>query len=285
MIIPPNLKRLYKDKSGAAWLATLPNLIDQLVKEWQLELGDPYSDSNVSCVIPAHRDGNAVVLKIQWPHPECAYEAEALSAWDGEGAVRLLGRDVDRHALLLERCMPGHHLSVCRDVDPLNVMINLLPRLWKQAGLPFKTLADEASTWASNIHGDWEASGRSCERMLVDVAVDYLSELSKTQPEQVLVHQDLHGDNVLSAEREPWLVIDPKPLIGERAFALAPIIRSFEFGHSRKAVVNRLHRLSAELGLDRERVRGWAIAQTMAWSFESDYVDHHHETARWLMED
>ena len=121
-------------------------------------------------------------------------------------------------------------------------------------------------------------------KKLVDTAVAYLSELSKTQREQVLVHQDLHGDNVLSAGREPWLAIDPKPLVGERAFALAPIIRSFEFGHSRQNVFDRLYRLSAELGLDRDRVRGWASAQTMAWSFESDYSQRHHETARWLLE-
>jgi len=111
------------------------------------------------------------------------------------------------------------------------------------------------------------------------------SELSGTQGEQVLLHQDLHGENVLAAERDPWLVIDPKPLVGEREFALAPIVRSFEFGHSRGDVVRRLDRLSAELGLDRDRARGWAIAQTVAWSFDSDYADRHYETARWLLAD
>jgi streptomycin 6-kinase len=79
-------------------------------------------------------------------------------------------------------------------------------------------------------------------------------------------------------------VIDPKPLLAECEFSLAPIIRSPEFGHSRAEVVGRLDRLSAELGLDRERARGWAIAQTMAWSFDSAFADRHHETARWLLD-
>lgn len=284
MIIPPNLKRLSQSKSGASWLARLPSVIDELAEQWRLELDAPYSGSNVSYVAPAHCDGQPVVLKIQWPHPECAHEAEALRIWDGDGAVRLLNRDVKRHALLLEHCSPGKHLSTCQDVDPLDVLINLLPRLWKPAGSPFKTLKRESLEWASNMRADWESSGRPCERELVDAAVIYVSELSKTQREQVLVHQDLHSDNILSARREPWLAIDPKPLVGERAFALAPIIRSFELGHSRQAVIDRLHRLSADLGLDRDRVRGWAIVQTMAWSFESDYSDRHHETARWLLE-
>jgi streptomycin 6-kinase len=79
------------------------------------------------------------------------------------------------------------------------------------------------------------------------------------------------------------LVIDPKPLAAEREFSLAPIIRSFEFGHSQAEVVHRLDRLSAELRLDRDRVRRWAIAQAVAWSFDSAYAERHYETARWLL--
>ena len=71
----------------------------------------------------------------------------------------------------------------------------------------------------------------------------------------MLLHQDLHGDNVLAAEREPWLAIDPKPLAGEREFGIAPIVRSRELGHSRREVLGRLDRLVTELGLDRERAR------------------------------
>jgi streptomycin 6-kinase len=104
------------------------------------------------------------------------------------------------------------------------------------------------------------------------------------QGEQVLLHQDLHPDNVLAAEREPWLVIDPKPLVGEHEFALASIIRASELGHSKQAVVGRLDRLTGELGLDRERARGWAIGQTIAWAIDSDYHALHAETARWLLE-
>jgi len=100
----------------------------------------------------------------------------------------------------------------------------------------------------------------------------------------VLLHQDLHGGNVLAAEREPWLVIDPKPLAGEREFGLASIIRSPELGHSKRAVLGRLNRLTSELGLDRERSRGWALAQTVAWTSGSDPHPGHVETARWLLQ-
>jgi len=117
-----------------------------------------------------------------------------------------------------------------------------------------------------------------------DAAARRLEELVPTQEDQVLVHQDLHGENVLAAQREPWLAIDPKPLAAEREFSLAPIVRSFELGHSRREALYRLDRLSADLGLDRERARGWTIAQTVAWSGGSDYIETHMETVEWLLE-
>jgi streptomycin 6-kinase len=162
----------------------------------------------------------------------------------------------------------------------LEVLVDLLPRLWKPAG----SLADEAAWWLSTIRVEWERAGKPFEEALVDVAISMLEELATTQGEQVPVHQDLHPDNVLAAEREPWLVIDPKPLVGEREFAVAPVIRASELGHSRCAVFERLDRLTSELGLDRERARGWAIGQTIAWAVDSDFHAMHAETARWLLE-
>ena len=100
----------------------------------------------------------------------------------------------------------------------------------------------------------------------------------------MLLHQDLHPENVLAAEREPWLVIDPKPLVGEREFAVAPIVRARELGHSKEAVVGRLNRLTGELGLDRKRALGWNLCQTIAWGFDGDFHARHAEIARWLLE-
>ena len=283
MLIPPNLQGLSRHADGERWLAMLPRTVAELADQWSLQLGPPYCDANVSYVAPALRGTERVVLKVQWPHEECEHEAEALRVWDGDGAVRLLAHDADRHALLLEPCSPGTCLALSPATDALAVVIGLLPRLWKPAQSPFKKLADEAREWAAGMHASWEAADKPCEASVVDAAVEFLGYLSGTQRESVLLHQDLHGGNILSAEREPWLVIDPKPLAGEREFAVAPIVRSFEFGHSRREVIHRLDRLCAELQLDRERSRRWAIAQTVAWAFDSGYEARHFETARWLL--
>ncbi len=114
--------------------------------------------------------------------------------------------------------------------------------------------------------------------------IELLRTLAVTQGEPVLLHQDLHCDNVLSAQREPWLVIDPKPLVGEREFSVAPIVRDYELGHTRRDVLHRLDRLTSELGLDRDRARGWTIGQTLAWSFDSTHIATHVETVLWLLE-
>jgi streptomycin 6-kinase len=257
--------------------------VSELAQLWDLQLGAPYEGASVSYAVPALRGAERVVLKVQWPHEECAREADALKVWSGDGAVRLLAHDVERHALLLERCVPGTSLAFAGSIERLAVLIDLLPRLWKVTGPQFRPLADEAKDWAASLYADWDAAGRPCEQRLLDAAREFLDQLSTSQGEQVLVHQDLHGDNVLAAEREPWLVIDPKPLAAERAFAVAPIIRSFELGHSQRQVVHRLDRLSTELGLDRDRACRWAVAQTMAWSFDSAFARQHHETVRWLL--
>ena len=198
--------------------------------------------------------------------------------------MRLLAHDPEHHALLLERCLPGTPLAEAGAETALDVFAELLPRLWKPAGAPFRPLAEEAAWWLESLPANWERFGRPFERRLLDAGLEALRELPPTQGEQVLLNQDLHGENVLAAQREPWLTIDPKPLAGEREFGLAPIIRSFELGHSRHDILHRLDRLSSQLGLDRERSRGWAIGQTLAWTFDSTYHERHVETARWLLE-
>lgn len=286
MIVPESLRWLFDDRTGRPWLESLPSLFDELCQQWSLTPDGPvFPGSHVSYVVPVLRRGEHAVLKVQWPHRECEHEALALRMWDGDGAVRLLEHDDDRHGLLVERCVPGTTLGGALEPDAaLAALIDLLPRLWKPAPPPgLTTLGDEAARWMSDLVDKWEADGRPCERRLVDATLDFLRDLPRSPGEPVIVHQDLHGHNVLGAQREPWLAIDPKPLAGEREFSVAPIIRSPELGDP-PDVLGRLDRLTGELGLDRERARGWAVAQTMAWSFPTPLGHHHHAVVRQLLD-
>jgi streptomycin 6-kinase len=230
-------------------------------------------------------DGTEVVLKLQYPHRESEHEAAALELWDGRGAIRLLAHDPERHALLLERCRPGTPLWDLDQDSALDVMVGLFPRLWSPAAGPFTPLEQEAQWWIDHLLHRRERMGSAPERRLLDAALDVLHDLAPTQGEQVLLSQDQHSGNVLKAEREPWLVIDPKPLTGEREFGIAALVRDGELGEGPRELHYRLDRLTAELGLDRTRARRWGLGQTVAWSFEDDEVlPVMLERASWLLQ-
>ena len=265
------------------WLERVPQLLSECAEEWGLRIGEPYPQGAAGYAVRAERAGEPIVLKLIYPHREAEHEADALRVWDGDGAVELLAYDPERWAMLIERCEPGTLLAHADPDTALEVLIGLLPRLWKRVDDRFHPLADEVAWWLEEMPSDWERAGRPFERDLLDDVIDTLRELSRSQGEHVLLHQDLHTDNVLAARREPWLVIDPKPLAGEREFNAAPIVRDYVLGHSRESVLHRLDRLCAELGLDRERALGWTIGQTVAWMFESTQLRKHLETVRWLV--
>ena len=259
------------------WLAGVPALLAETAESWGLTLGKAYPLGAVGYAVRAELpDGTSGVLKLSPRHRESLQEADALERWDGDGAVRLYARDDERHALLLERCEPGSFLAASGD-DTLGVLVELLPRLWK-SGEGFRPLAEEAEFWRDHEFPQVR------DTRLRDAATRYLEELVPTRGLQVLVHQDLHGENVLAAQRERWLAIDPKPLSAEREFSVAPIVRSTELGEGKREALRRLDRLTAELGLDRERALGWTIVQTVAWSGGSDYIEEHMEIAHWLLE-
>ena len=285
--IPEGLRWTERVPAGREWLATLPDRLAACVERWELRVGPPFPYAFASLAMPAELpDGTPAVLKLQYPDDDSVHEATALAHWAGRGAIRLLAHDAERRALLVERCVPGTPLHQLPPDRALDAVVELLPRLQVPAGPPFTPLAEEAAGWAERMPVNWERANRPYERRLLDAALGLLADLVPSQGEQVLVNQDLHAGNVLRASREPWLVIDPKPLVGEREFAPMPMVRGAELGRSPAAVRHRLDRLSAELGLDRERVRGWAIVHTLAWSIgEGEVFPNQVEVVRWLLGD
>jgi streptomycin 6-kinase len=266
----------YPGLTLAEWRAGAPELAEEVAEAWGLRLCDEYAPGVCGHVVRAVLpDGTPAVLKVHWPHRESLQEADALERWDGDGAVRLLAHDPQRSALLLERCEPGTFLSSAGGEVALDVLVALLPRLWK-SGEGFATIEDEVPYLLDDLE-------RARYPRLKDVALSYLRDLVPTQGERVLVNEDLHGENVLAAQREPWLVIDPKPIAAERELGLASIVRSHELGHSKREVLHRLDRLCAELALDRERALGWTVAHTVAWSGSHAHDDPHLQAVRWLL--
>jgi streptomycin 6-kinase len=246
---------------GPAWLERLPDLAAACIEQWSLAPEEPI-DTGHSLVIPA---GDAILKLNPVGEPEAEHEADALAQWGGRSAVRLLARDDDRWALLIERCRPGTQLWALPDEEATELAAGVLEQLWVPADWPFRRLEDEAARWAD------ELPRRRLDRTLVDRTVSFLREAGPSQRESVLLHQDLHGGNVLRSERG-WLAIDAKPLVGEREFDVASLIRDRRPA-TKEQLERRLDHLVERLELDPERARGWAIAHALAWNGSPEMID------------
>jgi streptomycin 6-kinase len=255
------------------WIASLPQLVAECAAAWNIRPEPPF-DTPISLVAPA----GDVVLKLNAPsHVEADTEGDALERWAGDGAVKLVARDDLRRALLVERCVPGTRLWDA-GVDEIAVVAELLPRLQVEIGPdhPFTLLADEADRWAEEVPHRYSHEGAPFERTLRDAALDVYRSVDRTA--SYLVNQDLHGGNILSAHREPWLVIDPKPLVGERELEASGLLRN-------TTEVSRWLDALRDLGLDRERARGWGVAHNLAWAWDErdGWLEQHVEEARRIL--
>jgi streptomycin 6-kinase len=290
--VPPGLEWWREEPGGAEWLDRLPGLVAECAEQWGLRVGDPFHDAHISWVAPADLpDGPRGVLKINFPEPESEREPDALAHWGGIGAVRLWRSDPKRRALVVERCEPGVRLWERPDDDEtMRIAAGVLRTLWRPAPAlhPYRLVAEVAAAWAAELPATWERAGRPFERELLDEAVAFLRERGPTQGEAVVVHQDFHCGNVLQATREPWLAIDPKPLVGEREFDTSSLLRDRRWelrndSHPVGRVRRRLDLLAAELDLDREAMRGWGIAHALGWGFSGQGADADMVAcARWL---
>lgn len=281
--VPPGLDHLRRTSEGAAWLEELPDIVERCINRWSLVLRRVYPDGGTSWVAEVAWRGELAALRIQWPGGN-AYQTAALQAWAGEGAVRVLATAKEDRSCLLERCWPGTYLAERPPEEALDVLVKLLPRHWVRPKPTFPEVASEVNAWLKTRR-ESSLSASGLDARVVARAVEMSEYLVSTEQRTVLVNDDLHPWNVLRAEREDWLVIDPAPLLGEREFGLAPIVRCPELGHSRLEVLHRLHFLCDELGLDRTRARGWALFTAASRATESGARPHLAEVSRWLAED
>jgi len=219
---------------------------------------------------------------------ESVQEPEALRFWDGHGAVRLIDRDPESRAYLIERCVPGTPLGREYDDEALEAIASALERLWRAPSedVPWRRIDEVARHWLEELPRDRERHGRPYERRLLDEALDALRTLPPSQERQVLCHQDLHGGNLLRAEREPWLAIDSKPIVAEPAYDAVPAVRDLD--SEGRITVGQLRRrlefLSERLGVEQERIRLWGLAKHLAWGTDGRYFPGEVELVRMFSE-
>jgi streptomycin 6-kinase len=247
------------------WLERLPGTIRDFQAQWSLSLGAPFdgAEPRRSWVAPVVRAGGArAVFKLGTPHFEGAHEIQGLRFWDGDPTVRLLEADVDRHAMLLERCEPGTALRGQPERKQDAVIAGLLRRLWRSptGRHPFRSLGEMTARWAEETmvaSDEWPDPG------LVRSGLRLFDELSRPGADDVLLATDLHAGNVLRSQREPWLVIDPKPFLGDRAYDATQHLFNCK-ARMLTAPHETIRRVADLLEVDDERVRLWMFARAAA---------------------
>jgi streptomycin 6-kinase len=250
---------------GATWLARLPGTLRSLEQRWSLTIGVPVDGDAVSCAWVAPvvaADGTRAMLKLGMPHMEGRHEIEGLRFWNGDATVRLLDADDDLGAMLLERCEPGTVLRLLPASEQDLVIATLLRRMWRPPVTPhpFRPLSVLMAYWSDETLAQadrWPDTG------LVRDGLRLFDELPRRAHENVLLATDLHAGNVLRAQREPWLVIDPKPFVGDPAYDATQHLLNCA-ARLRSDPGGTIRRFADLLAVDHERVRLWTFARLAA---------------------
>ena len=251
---------------GRLWLDALPALLDRLTEQWHVtvdEAGPPGSCSYVAIV--RRRRGERAVIKVPIPHEEALHESSALRVWDGDGAVRLLDLDVSG-AMLLELVGPGMPLADLFDrTEAARIGGALLRRLHRPPpdGHPFRPLTDALTEWARLARARVRSLGSRDEYSFVDEGAELLEALPREATTHVLLHGDYHHWNVLAAQREPWLAIDAKPMVGDPTFDGAQFVGNHHgFVRDPDEFLHDVRVFAEAAGLEPQRVLSYAFAKT-----------------------
>ncbi len=264
-----------------SWLQSLPQLLRECEKRWLITLGPPF-DLSFNYVAPAIEvSGNPVVLKVGIPNSELTSEIQALQLYGGDGAVRLLDFDTEKGVLLMERLIPGQPLSTlsdARDDENARIAARVMRRLWRP--LPAVHTFATVEKWAAGLkklRQRFAGGTGPFPKRMVEMAERNFDELLSSAATTVLLHGDLHHMNILRSP-DDWTAIDPKGVAGEPAYEVCAFMLNPNSRLSTDAQIQRrrLEVFKEELGLDPQRMRGYAIAHAVLsawWSFEDSAAD------------
>jgi streptomycin 6-kinase len=271
--LPAALVEAAGEGGRTSWLETLPATVDRLARQWRLDVAAPFQPGGQTAwVAPVRgRAGTDLVLKVVWAHPEALHEAAGLREWAGNGAVRVHAAETSAttFTLLLERCRPGTPLAARPEPEQDEVVAGLLRRLWRlpvpAAG--FRPLQEMCDQWAAQFGTRLLADPGRLDAGLAREGIALFRALPAGAGRAALLATDLHAGNVLAAVREPWLVIDPKPYVGDPTYdALQHMLNCAERLHADPEGLVR--RMADLLELDTQRLGRWLFARCVQGSLE-----------------
>jgi streptomycin 6-kinase len=248
---------------GEAWLAELPGIVAGLLERWGCVQDGEVLHGGVGVIVPVLRGAGPAVIKVSFPHPGNDFEPDAFAEWGGRGAVMLYERDDSQYGMLLER-VDSSTLAEVEDSDEVASVAGRISRrlaIPAPAGLP--RLKDEAGAWEDQLLRDAAELEHPMPAYVVDAALATIRELATVQPE-VLIHGDFHARNILRAEREDWLAVDPKGYVGDPAYDAGNLLRvravlNFIENDDVVKLANRFLDIYTEAAeIDREQAQRWS---------------------------
>lgn len=276
--IKHNILSIYGEK-GKQWLDNLPNLITQLTETYGLSNLKPVNNLSYNYVLTGLQDSKAVILKLGLDIDGFKREAAALMAFSGFGVVEVL---IENNGLLLLECaVPGVSLKSYfpeKDDEAINITANVIKRLHK-APIPSTHAFPHVKDWLAVLDSDLKIPAQTLQK-----ARELRDQLLKTAAPDILLHGDLHHDNILKNGND-WVAIDPKGVIGEPAYEVAAFIRNpipelLNHADAPNIIHNRVTRFAELLELPSQRILEWCFVQAVlswVWAIEdgcdTDYFD------------
>jgi streptomycin 6-kinase len=227
-----------------------------------LTLGAAFESTAAWVAVVTRADGSSAVLKVSLPHFEGEDEIAGLRFWAGNPTVHLLQWDASHGAMLLERCQPGTPLSTLPEPDQDHIVAGLIRRLWRvpPSATGFRPLSAMIGHWVAETR---RQSARWPDPDIVERGLAVFDQLVSSASDRVLLGTDVHAGNVLMAEREPWLLIDPKPFVGDPAFDATQHLLNCR-GRLRSDLPGTIRRFANLLDVNPERVGRWLFARLAA---------------------
>jgi streptomycin 6-kinase len=234
---------------------------ERVAAEWGLELGEPFAFAFHSYAAPVSGDA---VLKVAWEgDDESLHDAEALELWGGKGAVRVLRRDVARHAMLLERAQPGTDIRDLDDGDATAIAVDIATRLWLPGCAPFRPVGPEIERWLDTA----EREGSE----LVPLARQLFAEIGGGA--DWLVHGDFHHHNILG-HGDRFVAIDPKPYLADREYDVPSFLwNPYDYRFGDREQTERRIAAFVGAGLDDFRIRAWTVIRGAYLRTGAEYVE------------
>ncbi len=266
-------------EKGVEWLANLPSLLDDCAQRWELTLEPHFTPLNYNYVAPVILgNGQHAVLKAGVPSMERQHEENSLRFYGGRGIVGLLQADTDRGVMLIERLYPGRPLDdVADDDEATSIAAQVMSALWRPLPVdhPFQTVTDWGRDF-EQLRATFDGATGPFKAHLVEQAERLFDDLVVSSAPPVLLHGDLHHRNILSAERIPWLALDPKGVAGEPVYEVGSLMRNpapemFSWPHPEQLLLRRATILAEALGFDCQRILAWSMAQAVLsawWSYK-----------------